>query len=315
MRGERGFALLAALWLLVALSVVGLEFGLRARERRLAAANVLESGRANAAAEAGIADAHAQLTELLVGTPRFGRASIDRALDPWGGSDAFVSDTVALGESRYAVSFSDAGAALNLNRATEEELRRLFVALRMDFGKADRLAQAIMDWRDADDLHRARGAERQDYLDAGAVVLSENRPFDRLGELRHVMGMTREAYDLIRPHLTLLGSGQINLNAAARPVLLALPGMTEHSVAVVLRRRTGSQPLRSLIELTNELPVEPRAVLQANLTDLQARAAFETREIVARSEGWAEGSPVHTVMNGLFARGGSNAFLIWRSAQ
>ena len=315
MRGERGFALLAALWLLVALSVVGLEFGLRARERRLSAANVLESGRADAAAEAGIADAHARLAELLSASPRFGRADPNRLLDPWGGTDALARDTVALGEARYALSLSDAGAALNLNRATEDELRRLFAALRLDFGKADRLAQAIMDWRDADDLHRARGAERQDYLDAGSAVLPENRPFDRLGELRQVMGMTPETYDLVRPHLTLLGTGQVNLNAAARPVLLALPGMTEHSVAVVLRRRTGRQPLRSLIELTNELPVEPRAVLQAHLTELSARAAFETREIVARSEGWVEGSPVHTVMTGLFARGGSNAFLVWRSAQ
>jgi general secretion pathway protein K len=304
-RSERGFALLAALWLLIALSAVGLEMGLRARDRRVATANVLESGRAEAAAEAGIADAHAQLSKLLTSA----------LLDPWGGTDALVGDTVMLGQARYLVRLSDAGAALNLARATEAELRRLFVALRLDFGKADRLAQVIMDWQDGDDMHRARGAERDDYLADGLPVLPANRPFERLAELRDVMGMTGETYDLVRPHLTLLGSGQVNLNVAAHPVLLALPGMTEPAVAVVLRRRAGRQPLRSLLELTNELPTEARAVLQDHLTELQARAAFETREIVAQSEGWAEGSPVHSVTTGLFARGGSNAFLIWRSTQ
>jgi general secretion pathway protein K len=315
MRSERGFALLAALWLLVALSVVGLEFGFRARERRLSAANVLESGRARAAADAGLADAHALLAELSDRPSRAGGGDVNRLLDPWAGSEVLLRDTVALGDARYLVSLSDAGAALNLNRADEEELRRLFNALRIDFGKADRLAQAIMDWQDGDDLHRARGAEREDYLREGSAVLPDNRPFDRLRDLRHVLGMTPEIYAQVRPHLTLLGTGQVNLNAASKPVLLALPGMTEQSVGIVLRRRSSSRPLRNLMELANELPTQPRAALQAHFAQLLPLVAFETREIIASSEGWADASPVHVVVTGLFARGGTNAFLVWRSVQ
>ncbi|HEX2205094.1 MAG TPA: hypothetical protein VHG91_17415, partial [Longimicrobium sp.] len=47
-RDRRGFALVAALWLLVALSVLGLELALRGRERRLEAANAQEGLRARA---------------------------------------------------------------------------------------------------------------------------------------------------------------------------------------------------------------------------------------------------------------------------
>ena len=315
MRSERGFALLAALWLLVALSVVGLEFGLRARERRLSAANVLEGGRARAAADAGIAEAHALLSDLLERPSTPGRGDVDRLLDPWGGAEVLLRDTVALGQARYAVTLSDAGAALNLVRADEAQLRRLFGALRIDFGKADRLAQAIMDWQDGDDLHRARGAEREDYLRDGAAVLPDNRPFQRLSDLRHVLGMTPEIYRLVRPYFTLLGTGQVNLNAAPKPVLLALPGMTELSAGIVLRRRTSNRPLRSLMELANELPTAPRAALQAQFPQLLPLAAFDTREIVARSDGWTEGSLVRSAVTGLFARGGSNAFFVWRSVQ
>ncbi len=52
MRQERGFALLAALWILVALSTLSLEVSLVARQRRLAAANRLEEVQARVAADA-----------------------------------------------------------------------------------------------------------------------------------------------------------------------------------------------------------------------------------------------------------------------
>jgi general secretion pathway protein K len=315
MRSERGFALIAALWLLVALSVVGLEFGLRARARRLAAANVQEAGRAAAAADAGVADAQALLAHLADGSSDTRSPDPNRLLDPWAQCAALRADTTAIGDARYAVALRDASAALNLNRASEEELRRFFVALRVDFGAADRLAQAIMDWQDTDDFHRARGAEREEYLRAGAPVLPANRPFDHLADLRHVAGMTPDLYRALRPDLTLLGTGQINLNSAPRPVLLALPGMTEQAVAVALRRRTGSRPIRSLAELSNELPSGPRAALQADFAALSARLVFETREVIATADGWTDGSPVHGTVEALFARGGTNAFLVWRSAR
>jgi len=306
--GERGFALLVALWLLVILSVVGLEFGVRARDRRLAAANVLEAGRTRAAAEAGVAEAHAALTRRLADA---GRSDPDRLLDPWAGCERLLGDTADLGRARYAVALTDAGSALHLNRAGEAELHRLLVALRVDAGRADRLAQAILDWRDSDDLHRARGAEREDYLKAGAAVLPANRPFDRISDLVHVMGMTPEIYRRLRPYLTLLGTGQVNLNTAGRPVLLALPGMTESAAAVILRRRAVGRPIRNLEELADELTTAPREVLQAHLAELLPRVAFATREVMATSEGWTEGSPVRVTVRALFARGGQNAFLVW----
>ena len=41
----------------------------------------------------------------------------------------------------------------------------------------DRIAQAIADWRDGDDLHRARGAEVAWYEEEGRFVLPRNGPF------------------------------------------------------------------------------------------------------------------------------------------
>lgn len=310
--GRRGFALVAALWLVVALSAVSLEWSLRARERRLATANLVDEARARALADAGVAHARARLEERLAraADPTRPVSPLFRA-DPWALPQVALADTVELEEGRYALELRDLGAALHLNRASEEELRRFFAALRVDAGRADRIAQAVLDWRDADDERRGRGAERADYLAEGSPVLPENAPFQRLEELRFVRGMTPEIYERARPFLTLLGTGQVNLNAAGRPVLLALPGITEETAAALVRLREQGRRLPNLEALPPLVSSGSRAVLLSDLARLRARAALETREVEVRSSGWIEGGPLRLRLVAVLARGGTSAFLVW----
>lgn len=316
MRARRGFALIGALWLLVALSAVGLQLSLRARDRRLAAANVVDYERAGAVAAAGVEHARARLARALrEASPMIATPDPDRIADPWRGADHFLRDTVALGPSRYRVTLRDANAFLNVNRASEDDLRRFFIALRVDAGRADRLAQAIADWRDADDLRRARGAERDDYLSAGAAVLPANAPFERLAELLAVRAMTRDVYELARPYLTLVGGGQINLNAALRPVLLALPGFAEEAVAVLERTHARGRRITSLQELSRELSPGARAALDAELPRLMMGTTFETREVELRSDGWTDGGTVRSHVRALLVRSGEAVLVVWRRSE
>ena len=62
---RKGFALLAAMWLVVAITTIALEFGLQARERRAKTINLAERVQALAAATAGIETARAHLMQLL----------------------------------------------------------------------------------------------------------------------------------------------------------------------------------------------------------------------------------------------------------
>ncbi len=306
MRDRRGFALLTALWLLVAISVGSLAFANAARTRRLAAANLAEGIQARAAADAGIEQTRARLVRRLAAAT---------LRDPWAGVDSQFRDTIAVARARVLVSTRDAGSQLNLNRATEEELRRLFVALRIDAGLADRLAQSILDWRDQDDMHRARGAERDAYLEAGAVQLPRNGPFQTLSELASVQGMTTTTYERVRPYLTLLGSGQVNLNAADRPVLLALPGMTEEAVAVLFRYRRRRQTLANLTALERDLSPGARSALVAHLAELLGKTTTETRELEVTSVGWVEGSPVRVRITGLFVHARGAVFYVWSQVE
>lgn len=314
MSGRRGFALMASLWLLVTLSIVSLGLSALTRERRLAAANLVEHTQALTAAQAGVEELRSRLAARLV-TPQGIQAMATIFVDPWHGADSVMTDTVTLGASRFTVRARDAGTQLNLNRATEDELRRLFVALRIDADEADRLAQCIMDWRDQDDLHRARGAERAEYLAAGAPVLPRNGPFQTLPELRSVLGMTAAVYDSITPYLTLLGSGQVNLNTAGRPVLLALPGMTEEVVGVLFRYRREHRQLGAVTDLERDLSPGGRDLLDRAMPELLPQVTTQTREVAVESDGQVPGSPVVAKVTGLLVRAGTTVFYVWSRAE
>lgn len=314
-RRSPGFALVAALWLLVAIAAVGLDMSVRARERHVAAANALEGTRARAAAEAGFEHARAMLEQRLLAASGGGALPPELRLDPWSDLGSLFPDSVVFGDVRYRVTLRDANAALNLNTASEDELRGLLRALRVDYGDADRIAQAVADWRDPDDARRGRGAEREDYIRAGAAVLPRNGPFRELSELLHVRGVTPEIYESVKPYLTLVGTGRVNLNTAPRPVLLALPGLGEEAVAVLERARREGHRIRSVQELSLELSSSARAQLSAALPALLSRATFETDEVEVRVEGWTDSGVVRARGVALAVRTSTTAMMVSRSVE
>ena len=311
---RRGFALIAAIWLMVALSALGLEVALVARTRRLSAANAAEGERARAAADAGLEHARARLTRRLAAVPDPSVDSI-AARDAWRYLARVLPDTIALGDARYFVRLDDANARLNVNVASVDQMRRLFSALRIDAGKADRLAQAIADWRDADDLVRAAGAERDTYLKAALPALPRNAPLVRVEELRDLYGMTPAIFSAVSSHVTVRGSGQVNLNTADRAVLLSLPGIGEETVAAALRLRAGGIAISSLEQLAAALSPGARNGLIDATADLSPLVTFETREVEVTSEGWVAGSPVRSRTGGLFVRGGGAVFFVGKRAE
>jgi type II secretory pathway component PulK len=307
---RRGFALIAALWLLVAFAAVGTAISVQARARRLSAANSLDAERGLAAAQAGLDHARSRLARLIAP----GSVTLPSANpgDPWREAALILTDTVRFGNELYHVSIRDAGASLNLNLAGEQQIRRMLIALPIDAGLATEIAESVADWRDTDDLHHLHGAEADDYLRMGSPVLPANGDFPRMEDLAYVKGVTPAIFKRVRPLLTIVGTGQINLNSAPRPVLLSLPGMTDEAVAVLERMRTGPVSIHSLQELSQQLSSGPRAVLTDAIPELTPLVSFETRELDVRSEGWSEGSPVHKQVEALVVKAGRMGVVSFR---
>jgi general secretion pathway protein K len=329
-----GFVLIAVLWLLVALGAVGLHVGLEMRTERLAAANVLDETRAREAAAAGAEYARSRLTAALLDRADELRAQAARSNqrqqqrsrtqsvqqlfrsagageDPWRDPEALVVASMEFGDARFTLRLRDAQAALNLNAADEEMLTNFFSqGLGVDYAQAQRLAQAIVDWRDADDLPLLNGGEREQYLRAGAPVLPVNRGFGELDELRHVLGMTDQIFEAALPYLTLRGSGRINVNAAPLPVLLAVPRITEPVAREILRLRDAGIFPTSAADLRRMLPRGVGGALDQ--TALSRRTIFRTDEVEIISDGHVEGSAIEARVRVIVVRSEQGALVVTR---
>jgi len=342
-----GFALMAALWLIVALGAVSLDASLRSQTRRLATANIVDETRARQAAVAGAEYARARLSAALLdradelragtlerqrvagpqGAGQGGRqrtaANLRTLLqganpldDPWREPQQLVEPELAVGAASAILTLRDASAAVNLNAADERMIRDFLTdGLELDYAAADRLTQAILDWRDEDDLPRVNGAERDEYLRRRRAVLPPNRDFGDVDELRHVLGMTPELFDRAAPHLSVVGSGRINVNTAPLPVLAAVPGLTRSAAAELIRLREAGQTARNSNELAGLLGGAAAAALHAEAERLARYAAYSTAEVEIISEGGVSGSPISVRVTTLAARTNTGAVSIWRRIQ
>ena len=282
LKQRRGVALLAALWLVVAIATVALQFSLEAHERRSVGLLVSERGIQRAADLGALAMIQAKLDYALRVAPTANRARNLRSFDPWLDVDSIYSGTWYVDSVPVDVTARDLGEQLNVNQLTENELRTFFSYLLKDYEKAQQLAQCIMDWRDADSIPRPSGAERDAYIQAQMLALPTNSQFRDVSELRDVMGMTPEIYALASPYLTTRGSGQVNINTAPAAVLRVLPGMTDQILMTILEMRSQGRRIANVGDVLPQAPVargNPAAVGRANTARARALAQLSTRAI------------------------------------
>jgi len=233
MSASRGVALVVVMWLLVLLaSVIGL-FALNAHAEALQASALRQRVALDHAAEAGIEAVAARL--LAVDARRRPVPDGRPIAIPFGDG---ITVTVAI---------TDESGKVDLNVAEAVLLQRLFVALGVGPDEAQRLAGAIVDWRDPDALVAAGGgAEARDYRAAGRPYGPANRPFARVSDVQRVLGMRHALYLRVRPFLTVhTGLAQPNIAFADRPVLRALglsPAVVEQIVAARALLRPGLPP-------------------------------------------------------------------------
>ncbi|MGH7795849.1 MAG: general secretion pathway protein GspK [Candidatus Binatia bacterium] len=183
---DRGVALIVVLWIFIFLFVVAFEFSTAAREEASGAHRFSDETQgyylAVAAFERGLYDFLRQPTggrAIQQGQPK---------TDPFDGEWREEN----LGAGAFRVRLVDEGGKININRVSEETLRRVFTNLGIDAVQRDVLVDSIMDWRDPDDLHRANGAENSYYASLAPAYTTKNGPLDSVAELLWIKGVTRD---------------------------------------------------------------------------------------------------------------------------
>jgi type II secretory pathway component PulK len=133
-----------------------------------------------------------------------------------------------------------------------------------------------------------------------------------IDELRHVRGMTPELYVAAAPHLTLIGDGDINLNSAPEPVLLAAPGMDPAGATAILQLRDSGYLPRSDRELRALLPGGVAAAIEAAGREFSGRTTYTTDQVEILAQGWVDGGVVQVTSRVVVSRGNTEATVVWR---
>jgi len=275
---ERGLALMVVLWILTFLSVVFTAFTFSMRTELAAAGNFRDDAEGYYLAEAGVYRAAAEIINADRNDDP--DSSHYDALDERWHSNPSAYENVPLGRGSYWVTVTDEESKIPLNGATETVLRRLFSNSGVkDTRSLSIIVDSILDWRDTDKLHRINGAEDDYYLSLPVPYKAKNGAFETIEELLLVKGMTPEIlygnvsnperraelreqlpgerqlgsgeYLGVAKHLSVFGSGQVNVNTATPEVLMAL-GLTAAESKIALARRAEA-PFRHVADLTNLL--------------------------------------------------------------
>ena len=184
---QRGVALLIVLWIFIFLLVVAFDFSASVREEATAAHRYSEETQGYYIALAGFERGVYEFLQQSTGRDALGTQKK---------ADIFDGDwhEEALGSGAFRVRWVDEGGKININRADEESLRRVFTNLGVEEPTKGILVDSIMDWRDPDDLHRMNGAENDYYRALKPSYTAKNGSFDTLEDLLWVRGMTPELF-------------------------------------------------------------------------------------------------------------------------
>jgi general secretion pathway protein K len=187
-RRSAGFALIVVLWFLVLLATIGIYMMANGRSETALAHNVLAAARAEALADAGVAQAAE--SQMLSDPAR--RWRLDGT--PY---------RIALPGGDVTVRLIDESPKINPNMASDLQLSGLFQALGLDRDHADRLGAAIADWVQASDTPRPLGAKKAQYEAAGRSYGPPGQAVESLDELQLVLGMTPQLLAAALPYLTI----------------------------------------------------------------------------------------------------------------
>ncbi|MBF0483096.1 MAG: general secretion pathway protein GspK [Candidatus Omnitrophica bacterium] len=125
---------------------------------------------------------------------------------------------------------ADEERKININAIMPQDVGILkFLLTLQGVGEEDAhiAAASIIDWKDPDEeiTDGSYGAETEFYKSQGSGYVAKNAPFDSVGELRLVRGVTPEIFDKLKDLVTVFpkeGRFQINANTASPVVIKAV---------------------------------------------------------------------------------------------
>jgi general secretion pathway protein K len=243
-RGERGIALLLALFTMVLMTIVVLEFTVSSQVDYRRAAMWVAGRRAALLADGGVTLAG----EVLYHD--FSLGLTDSLADIWAREMPREMPPIDTGAGMLAVRIEDEQAKLNLNALATGSLSpagRRFQSLLDRLGLDPALASPLADWvdRNSDPGPGALAAEAEWYSQGESPYQPRNGPMRSYAELALVRGFTPEVLTKLRRFVTVLPEveSKLNVNTAPPEVLASMdPRLDDEALVKRLIDARTAQP-------------------------------------------------------------------------
>jgi len=298
---KRGFALIAVLWILTSVAAIGAILATSAREAVATAQNRIDLLRA-AWRATGCAEVARSVVEGALAADNAGAATTP----VWARvNDVVLQSTLGSG---CTYSLRPAGTTIDANIADSVRIRAVLLAIGQRADAADSLVDALLDWRDADQIPRARGAEEPWYA-------SQHRPSPRNGPLASPEELLLvRGFDRIAGVDTLFGidDERVNLEAAPLAVLASLPGIGHEALAFVAESRINGRPIRDIASLAAALPPRARQDLLAQYAELVRLTTAVPDAWTITSRASAGAPPVDASVELRLVKAGTRAAIVRR---
>lgn len=250
MTTPKGFALVLVLWVLTLLAIMAGSFSVSMRRETAIIRGIKDNAQALALAEAGLAIAQMRLLEKDSALRWRANGSIYQLDFPEGRAGEPGAVRIKM--------LAEAGK-IDINQADQILLQSLMSHAPADAELQSKLVNAILDWRDDDDLVRIDGAEAKEYAEAGLNYKPTNKPFKTIEDLQRVLNMNAQVYQWLEDLVTVhSGQKQVDANLASREVLQVLPETDAGAVDTLLSNRQAQTQTQNLPSASG-LPINPVA--------------------------------------------------------
>ncbi len=302
---DRGIALMIVLWILTILMVIVFSFAYMARTESYSTLSFKNRTGDKFLAEAGI---ERGIMELF-----YRQFNKDMSVDIDGSQIWKIDGTPyegQLGDGSYTVRITGEQGKVDINAASEVVLKNLFLNLGVQPEEVDTIVDSIMDWRDPDNLVRLHGAESDYYMSLQNPYKAKDADFETIEGLLLVKGMTPEILYGTKDRKGAINfltvnskQGEIDINAAPKEVLMALPGVSSDLADSIIEYRQSKE-----IQNPNEVNLPPEAFPYASFG---GDTAICTIDSVGRQKNEQGGYAIRATVS--ISEDGTHTYLYYKS--
>jgi len=256
---QHGFALLVVLWFLVLIAAIGTYLMANARSETAIARNVLSAARAEALADAGIAQAVFNLTAMSASN----RWNLDG-----------VPHRLPMPAGQVIIRVHDETAKINPQYASDVLMSALFEVTGVERARSQSLGAAIVNWiASASESHPFGTAQ---YREAENNYPPPSVPLETIDELQLVPGMTPDILNSVRTYFTVYTQSD-------RPNVKNASELVRQAIALAARKGNDTTNLIDSPAYNSDVPADGESTAKGTPTATMDKPEERIVEIDVRA--------------------------------